>query len=76
MKKTILIGIHLLIHSDTGAKRRNTQQLLSSGTFPHRPKTLLTKANADERNVHRRKMAIKEFPLFICMDGQNCARSD
>lgn len=86
MKKTILIRIHLLTHSETGAKRRNTQQLLSNGTVPNRPKTLLTKANADKpnadkpnadkRNVLRRKMAIKEVALFISMDGKICARSD
>ena len=81
MKKTILIGIHLLTHSETGAKRRNTQQLLSNGTVPNRPKTLLTKANADKpnadkRNVLRRKMAITEVALFISMDGKICARSD
>ena len=61
MKKTVLIRIHLPTHSETGAKRRNTQQLLSSGTFPYRPKTRLTKANADKRNGLRRKMAIEKL---------------
>ena len=76
VKKTILIRIHLLTHSETGTKRRNTQQLLSNETVPNRPKTLLTKANADRRNVLRRKMAITEVALFISMDGKICATSD